>query len=74
MDLTINHFDGTLNNDLFAYYPFNGNSNDETNNRNHGVNNGAILAEDRFGNINSAYRFPGTCDSGIDVSLNNSSK
>ncbi|HPO63881.1 MAG TPA: fibronectin type III domain-containing protein, partial [Candidatus Kapabacteria bacterium] len=33
---------------LVAYYPFNGNANDESGNEHHGVNNGATLTEDRF--------------------------
>ncbi|MDC3133894.1 hypothetical protein OA958_03555, partial [Bacteroidota bacterium] len=62
---------GTLNNGLIGYWPFNGNTNDETNNFNHGVNNGAALTTDRFGNLNSAYSFPGTSNSGIDVNFSN---
>jgi len=44
---------------LVAYYPFNGNANDESGNGNHGVVYGASLTEDRFGNANSAYYFNG---------------
>lgn len=44
---------------LIAYYPFNGNANDESGNGKHGVVNGATLANDRFGNPNSAYSFNG---------------
>jgi len=44
---------------LVAYYPFNGNANDESGNGNHGVVYGATLTEDRFGNLNSAYLFNG---------------
>ncbi len=44
---------------LVAYYPFNGNANDESGNGNRGVVNGATLTEDRFGNANSAYFFNG---------------
>lgn len=44
---------------LVAYYPFNGNANDESGNGNHGVINGAMLTVDRFGNPNSAMRFDG---------------
>ena len=39
-----------LNNGLVAYYPFNGNANDESGNGNDGTNNGATLTSDRFGN------------------------
>ncbi|RXP46588.1 T9SS C-terminal target domain-containing protein [Lutibacter sp. HS1-25] len=44
---------------LAAYYPFNGNANDESGNANHGTVNGATLTTDRFGNENSAYGFDG---------------
>ena len=44
---------------LVAYYPFNGNANDESANANHGTVNGATLTEDRFGNANRAYNFTG---------------
>lgn len=42
---------------LMAFYPFNGNANDESGNGNHGVVNGASLTIDRFGNPGKAYRF-----------------
>ena len=42
---------------LVAYYPFNGNANDESGNGNDGVVNGATLTADRFGNLNKAYLF-----------------
>ena len=42
---------------LVAYYPFNGNANDESGNGNHGTVNGATLTSDRDGNENSAYYF-----------------
>lgn len=48
-----------LNDGLVAYYPFNGNANDESGNGNHGMVTGAVLAADRFGNTNSAYNFDG---------------
>ncbi len=44
---------------LVAYYPFNGNANDESNNGNNGTVTGATLAEDRFGNAGFAYSFNG---------------
>ena len=49
----------SLTDGLVAYYPFNGNANDESGNGNHGVNYGATLTTDRFGNANSAYSFDG---------------
>ena len=42
---------------LVAYYPFNGNANDESGNGNNGVVHGATLTTDRFGNANAAYDF-----------------
>ncbi|MDD5771894.1 MAG: caspase family protein [bacterium] len=47
---------------LVAYYPFNGNANDESGNGNNGVVHGATLTTDRFGNENSAYSFNGKDD------------
>ena len=46
-------------NGLVAYYPFNGNANDESGNSNNGNVLGASLSGDRFGNENSAYSFDG---------------
>jgi hypothetical protein len=48
-----------LSDGLVAYYPFNGNANDESGNGNNGTVNGATLTMDRFGNPNSAYNFDG---------------
>ncbi|MBU4445745.1 hypothetical protein KJ656_11790, partial [bacterium] len=47
---------------IVAYYPFNGNANDESGNDNHGTVNSATLTTDRFGNENSAYYFDGEDD------------
>ena len=47
---------------LVAYYPFNGNANDESGNGNHGTVNGATLTTDRDGNENSVYSFDGVDD------------
>jgi len=53
---------------LLAYYPFNGNAEDESGNGNHGlVNGGAVLSVDRFGRSDTAYSFNGV-DSFIEVS------
>jgi uncharacterized protein (TIGR02145 family) len=49
----------TLNDGLVAYYPFNGNANDESGNGNNGVVNGATLGMDRFQITNSCYEFLG---------------
>ena len=51
---TVNLQDG-----LVAYYPFNGNANDESGNQLHGTVYGATLTTDRFGYANSAYNFDG---------------
>jgi hypothetical protein len=42
---------------LVAYYPFNGNANDESGNGNDGEVKGATLTTDRHGEINAAYSF-----------------
>ena len=47
---------------LVAYYPFNGNANDESGNGNHGTVTDATLTYDRFDNVNSAYSFDGDGD------------
>ncbi len=44
-----------------AYYPFNGNADDQVGNK-HGIVYGPALISDRFGNINSAYQFDGVND------------
>jgi uncharacterized protein (TIGR02145 family) len=49
----------TLNDGLVAYYPFNGNANDESGNGNNGTVNGASLTTDRFGDSGKAYSFDG---------------
>ena len=51
-----------LINPLVAYYPFNGNANDESGNGYNGIVYGANLTTDRFGNTNSAYIFNGGDD------------
>jgi hypothetical protein len=47
---------------LAAYYPFNGDANDESGSGNHGTVYGATLTGDRFGTPNSAYSFDGVDD------------
>ena len=49
-------------NDLVAWYPFNGNANDESGTGNDGTVNGALLTADRSGNPNAAYGFDGIDD------------
>ncbi|EDN70324.1 LamG-like jellyroll fold [Beggiatoa sp. PS] len=48
-----------LNDGLVAYYPFNGNANDESGNENDGTVNGATLTVGRLGKADSAYGFDG---------------
>ena len=48
-----------LQSGLVAYYPFNGNANDESGNGHHGTVMGATLTSDRFGRPNKAYHFNG---------------
>lgn len=50
-------FSSNLDSGLIAYYPFNGNLNDESGNGNNGINYGAALTADRFGNPERAYSF-----------------
>ena len=59
-------------NDMIAYFPFNGNANDESTNSNNGtiLNNGASLTADRFGVANSAYQFSGAAGGGINIGSN----
>jgi len=45
---------------LVAWYPFNGNANDESGKGNNGVVTGTVLTNDRFGNSNKAYSFNGS--------------
>ncbi len=47
---------------LVAYYPFNGNANDESGNGNDGAANGATLVKDRSNNSEAAYSFDGKDD------------
>ena len=59
----------SLNVGIIAYYPFNGNANDESGNMNNGMVNGATLTTDRFGYADSAYYFNGI---NSDISCSNS--
>ena len=50
-------------NGLVAWYPFNGNANDESGNGHNGIaNNGATLTTDRFSSINQSYYLDGVND------------
>jgi len=61
-------------NGLVTWWGFNGNANDESGNGNNGVNNGATLTTDRFGNADAAYYFTGSgCATRIDADVNTTS-
>jgi hypothetical protein len=49
-----------LDSGLVAFFPFNGNANDESGGANPTTVSGATLTSDRFGDSNSAYLFNGT--------------
>jgi hypothetical protein len=50
-----------LEDGLVAYYPFDGNANDNSGNGNHGlVYGGSGTTTDRFGNVNNAWNFDGS--------------
>lgn len=53
---------------VVAYYPFNGNANDQSGNNRNPSHNGAMLTTDRFGNANSAYFFTGATNGHIEYS------
>lgn len=57
-------------NGLIAYYPFNGNANDESGNGHNGIINGVLTSSaDRFGLSGKAYNFNGV-DNYINTSIN----
>ncbi|MDP7281990.1 MAG: hypothetical protein QGG39_19205, partial [Candidatus Poribacteria bacterium] len=51
-----------LHRGLVAYYPFNGNANDESGNGNDAIVKGASLTADRNGEFSKAYKFDGNND------------
>ncbi|MBT5378435.1 MAG: SUMF1/EgtB/PvdO family nonheme iron enzyme [Opitutae bacterium] len=55
-------FPRNLEEGLVAYYPFNGNAEDESGNSHDGTVNGATPGEDRFGGTDRAYNFDGVDD------------
>jgi hypothetical protein len=57
-EITALYHEGGWNDGLVAYYPFNGNADDESGNGHNGTNNGATLTADRFGLSNKALYFP----------------
>ncbi len=61
--ITINLLDVKISSSgLIAFYPFNGDAIDESDNSNDGIVVGPQLTEDRNGNLNSAYDFDGIND------------
>jgi hypothetical protein len=58
---------------LVAFYPFNGNANDESGNSNNPtyIGSGVTLTTDRFGNADKAYYFDGNTDSYIRIPADN---
>jgi hypothetical protein len=60
-----------VTNGLVAYYPFNGNANDESGNGNQGVTSNVEGANNRFGSPNSAWKFSPDKASVITVNKNN---
>lgn len=57
-------------NGLIAYYPFNGNANDQSGNAANGITTNTTLTSDRFGAPNTAYSFNGTT-SAIEALISN---
>lgn len=55
-------FSQNLEQGLVAYYPFNGNANDESSFDNHGIVQGPVLTDDISASSNSAYFFDGNDD------------
>lgn len=60
--IVVRDFSSHGSGNLVAYFPFNGNANDESGNNHHGIVFGASLVADRFGNTASAYYFDGIND------------
>ena len=67
-DLSKETNDGEYRINATAYYPFNGNANDESVNSNNGVVVGATLTTDRFGNENNAYNMGNNSSNKIEIS------
>lgn len=60
--IAVRDFSITQTGDLILFLPFNGNAQDESGNNNAVTVNGAVLTSDRFGNLQSAYKFDGVDD------------
>ena len=59
-------------NGLVAWWPFNGNADDESGNGNNGTVNGATMSSDRFGNIDKAFLFGNSDTTNIRITDNSS--
>lgn len=62
LTITTNLFAAITTEGLVAYYPFNGNADDQSGNGHDGTVYGATLTSDRFGASDSAYSFDGIDD------------
>lgn len=62
ISVRVRDFSITQQGNLVAFYPFNGNANDESGNNLNGIVSGAVLTQDRFQNSSSAYNFDGIND------------
>lgn len=60
--ISVRDFSITQNGNLIIYLPFSGNAEDASGNNNVLTVSGAVLDEDRFAAINSAYKFDGVND------------
>lgn len=69
VSISVREYSKTINRNPIAFYPFNGNANDESGNNNNGAVYGPVLVNDRKGNNYSAYSFNGT-DAYINVTNN----
>lgn len=58
--LSASEISRVMGQNLVAYYPFNGSTNDLSGHSLNGVNQGATLTSDRSGNSNAAYHFNGS--------------
>ncbi len=59
-------------NGLVAWYPYNGNTNDESGNGSNSSASGVLLTNDRFGNSDKAYAFAGGNNSFIQTPISSS--
>jgi hypothetical protein len=60
--MMVRDFSQHISGNLIAFYPFNGNVNDESGNNHNGSSNGITYVNDRFQNLNKAAYFDGGSD------------